>query len=88
MSEIFTHKQKECLRLLRDYAVYFAMDERYNHECKYHDNKHACEMHISLLKEMDRLKKEAEVCGQGIYGYDNILEMGKEMKKFERRGGK
>jgi len=63
MEDVFTFRQKECLRLLKDYATYFAMDEKYSHECKYHDNKHACELHTFLLKEMDRLKKEAEVCG-------------------------
>ena len=63
MNEIFTHKQKECLRLLKDYTIYFAMDEKYGHECKYHNDKNACRLHEFLLEQMDKIKEEAEICG-------------------------
>ena len=63
MGEIFTHKQAECLRLLKDYISYLALDEKYSHECKYHNNEDACRLHEFLLEQMDRIKEEAEVCG-------------------------
>ena len=61
MGEIFTHKQAECLRLLKDYISYLALDEKYSHECKYHNNEDACRLHEFLLEQMDRIKEEAEV---------------------------
>ncbi|RLJ04810.1 MAG: hypothetical protein DRP18_04240 [Candidatus Aenigmatarchaeota archaeon] len=63
MDEIFTHRQKECLRLLKDYAADFAMLEKWSHECKYHNDKEACRLAEYVSEEMDRIKEEAEVCG-------------------------
>ena len=63
MSEEFSFKQKECLRLLKDYATYFAMDERYAHECDYHNDKKSCELHDFALKRMEEIKEQAEECG-------------------------
>jgi len=63
MKKEFSFKQKECLRLLKDYATYFAMDERYAHECVKHDDKDACELHDFALKRMEEIKEQAEACG-------------------------
>jgi len=63
MSEIFTYNQKECLRLLKDYVTDFAMHERWSHECKYHNDEHACRMAKFVSEEMERIKEEAEACG-------------------------
>lgn len=63
MEEIFNFKQRECLRLLRDYATTFAMDEIFAHECDWHNNKKACEMHEFARKELQEIKEQAESCG-------------------------
>ena len=63
MSDVFSFKEKECLRLLKDYATYFAIDERYIHECNYHNNKKSCESHNFISEQMKKIKEEAEGCG-------------------------
>lgn len=59
----FTFEQQECLRLLKDYAATFAMDEIFAHECNKHNDKKACEMHEFTSRKMDAIKESAEHCG-------------------------
>jgi len=63
MSEVFNFEQRECLRLLKDYAVTFAMDEVFAHECEFHNATHGCELHKFCLEKLSNLKEQAEVCG-------------------------
>jgi len=63
MVDVFDFEQKECLRLLKDYATYFAMGKRYAHECDYHDDKNSCELHNFVSERMKKIKERAEGCG-------------------------
>lgn len=63
MKEPFTFEQRECLRLLKDYATTFAMYKVSAHECNKHNDKKACEMQEFSSEMLDSIKEGAEHCG-------------------------